>query len=165
MSAIPDAKDILLALHHENSGQARHHEQQRQWIAGLVAVAAAIILGGLAAATAVGGRALCADPVARLLPGIFLPALGTFGFLASLHHHARSRLHVQRVHAVRRELSRLFPVDILELYASANAEHAKRFAWLSGRTARVHWLWQGQHAAVIASGLVLLGAALLAGRP
>jgi hypothetical protein len=159
MDTPSDARDILLALHHENSGQARHHEQQRQWIAGLVAVGAAIVLGGIAGAGP-GGRG-----AGHLLSGILLTALGTFGFLASLHHHERSRLHVERVHVVRRELSRLFAVNVLELYAAANAEHARRFAWLSERTARVHWLWQGLHGTVLASGLALVATALCAGGP
>jgi len=144
------SQELLLALHHENSAQARHHEQQRHWSAAIVALAAAIVLG-----LAAPGTGPLYHRYSLLLHAVFLLALGTFGFLASLHHHERSRLHVQRVHAVRRRISETLPVDILDLYAEANREHGKRFATLSNRTARIHYLWQGLHATVFLVGLAL----------
>ncbi len=146
-----DAQAILLALHHENSTQARHHEQQRQWTAAIVALTAAIVLGL--------GPLSAGQPLHQryglLLHAVLLLAAGAFGFFASLHHHERSRLHVQRVHALRRRISQILPVDILDLYAEANREHIKRFPTLSNRTARVHYLWQGLHATVFLVGLAL----------
>jgi hypothetical protein len=70
---------------------------------------------------------------------------------------------VQRVHAIRRELSRLFPVDIPQLYAAANTEHIKRFARLSERTARMHYAWQAFHASIVGVGATLV--TLIAWRP
>lgn len=161
MEASPDGKDILLALHHENSTQARHHEQQRQWGTAIVALAAAVVLARLS----VGDGAGAGSTGMLCLHGLFLMMLGTFGFLASLHHHERSRLHVHRVHTVRKELSRLFPVDILDLYATANEAHLKKFPQMSNRTARVHYIWQGLHATVIIIGAGLIGLALLCPSP
>jgi len=146
-----EGQEILLALHHENSTQARHHEQQRQWTAAIVAVAAAIAVGLLPMSAE---RPLY-HSYGLLLHAAFLLAAGTFGFLASLHHHERSRLHVQRVHAVRRRISQTLPVDILDLYAEANREHTTRFPTLSNRTARVHYIWQGFHATVFLIGFAL----------
>jgi hypothetical protein len=150
-AAATDAQAILLALHHENSTQARHHDQQRLWIAAIVTVTAGIVLGLLPLSTG--------EPLHRryalLLHAALLLAAGTFGFLASLHHHERARLHVQRVHALRRRISQTLAVDILDLYAEANREHLKRFPTLSNRTARVHYLWQGLHATVVLAGLAL----------
>jgi hypothetical protein len=156
-SAATDAQDILLALHHENSTQARHHEQQRHVTVAIVALTAAVILGCL---TWVVDRPLYRN-YPLLLHAVFLLAAGTYGFLVSLHHHERSRLHVQRVHAVRRRISETLPVDILDLYTEANRHHTKRFPTLSNRTARVHYLWQGMHATVFFLGLALAALVLL----
>lgn len=157
MEPSSDSKDILLALHHENSSQARHHEQQRQWATAIVAVATAIVLGSLSAGSS---TPLCSNSL-LLVHGLFLLTAGAFGVLTSLRHHERSRLHVQRVHAIRKELSRLFPVDVLDLYASANEEHLKKFPLMSNRTARVHLIWQGFHTAIAIMGVILLGLGLL----
>jgi hypothetical protein len=157
MSTPADEKDVLLTFYDENSAQARHHERMRQTITNVVALAAALVLGLLG----VRPEALCAAP--GLLGGIFLAALGAFGFGASLRHFERSRLHVERVHVVRREIARRFPVDIPALYEAATRQHEKRFAWLSNRTARIHWLWQGLHATVAATGVILVLLALRCG--
>ncbi len=157
MSDSPDAKDVLLTLLRENSDQARHHEQQRALTTAVVAVGGALVVGGVLAA---GGTANLGG-FELLVAGFFLGALGSYGFLASLHHHERSRLHVQRVHVVRHDISQRSPVSILDLYARATAEHVKRFAWLSNKTARAHWIWQGLNAVVVVTGLALATAGFL----
>jgi hypothetical protein len=157
MSDSPDGKDILLTLLRENSDQARHHEQQRAWTTAVVALGGTLVVGGVLAA---GGTAHLGG-FDLVVAGFLLGALGGYGFLASLHHHERSRLHVQRVHVVRHDISQRSPVLILDLYARATAEHVKRFAWLSNKTARVHWVWQGFNAVVAAAGLALATAGLL----
>jgi hypothetical protein len=139
------ARQILLAFYRENAREARSYERQRQSVTGMVALAAALVIG-LAPLAPAGAP--------RLAAAAFLVLLGGFGFLACLRHHERGRLHVERVHAVREEISRRFP--ILDLYAEANRKHASRFPVLSEKTARTHWLWLGFHAAVAAIGLVLL---------
>ena len=152
-----DAREILLTLYRENSGQARHYEQQRQAIAGAGCLVAAIVLGLLATREA---------PLAglALLPALLLVGVGATGFVASLTRHERARLHVERVHAVRREISRRFPVDIQALYDEARRTHAKRYPRMSERTGRVHWAYQALHASIAGVGvalalLVLAGAA------
>jgi hypothetical protein len=154
MSTPADEKDVLLAFYDENAAQARHHERMRQAIASVGALATALVLGLVAARP--GGP--CSLPC--LVAGLFLAVLGAFGFGASLHHLERSRLHVERVHVVRREIARRFPVDIPALYEEATRQHEKRYEWLSRRTARVPWLWQGLHAAIAGLGLTLALAAL-----
>ena len=145
-----DARDILLTLYRENSGQARHYEQQRQAIAAAGALVAAVVLGLLATrATPLGHDWLV------LLAALLLVAVGATGFLASLTRHERARLHVERVHAVRREISRRFPVDIQALYDEAKHTHAKRYPRLSERTGRVHWTYQALHASIAALGAAL----------
>jgi hypothetical protein len=141
------ARGVLVTLYRENSAQARHYEQQRQHVTAVVAVVAAIVLS----MTAFQGS----RDVARVRAG-FLIVVGAFGFLASLRHHERARLHVARVHAIRRELSARFPVDIGRIYETARQEHARRYPRLSERTARTHYVWQALHAAVIAAGVALL---------
>jgi hypothetical protein len=159
MTGASDTKDILLTLHRENSAQVRYYGEQRQSVTNMAAVVTAVVLGLLAfrhSGQLYGNYGL-------LLHAFFLVAVGTFGFVTSLRHHERSRLHVQRVHAIRRELSRLFPVDVPQLYAAANAEHIKRFARLSERTARMHYVWQLFHASIVGVGVTLV--ALIAWRP
>ena len=145
----PDARALLLALYRENSEQARHSERQREAVTAIVVLAAALVLGLVMRRGAPG-----------LLSAGFLVALGGFGFAASLRHFERSRLHVQRVHVTRRELSRLFGVDIEQLYGAASEEHEKRFRQLSRRTARIHYVWQALHLAVVGLGLALAAWAL-----
>jgi hypothetical protein len=153
-----DAREILLTLYHENSGQARHYEQQRQAIAAAAALVAAVVLGLLATRE----TPLRHDWLA-LLPALLLVAVGATSFVASLTRHERARLHVERVHAVRREISRRFPVDIQALYDEAKGTHAKRYPRLSERTGRVHWTYQALHASIAALGGVL--ALLVLGGP
>ena len=144
----PDPRELLLTLYRENSEQARHYERQREVVTAVVASGAALVVGLVAPRAA-------AAPV--LLAAALLVVLGAFGFAASLRHFERSRLHVQRVHVTRRELSRLYGVDIEQLYAVATRQHEQRFRRLSRRTARIHYVWQALHVAVIVLGLLLAG--------
>jgi hypothetical protein len=145
-----DARAVLLTLYRENSGQARHYERQRQAIAASSALVGALVLGLLATRTAPLAGAWAALPGAALLIGV-----GVTGFVASLTRHERARLHVERVHAVRREISRRFPVDIQALYDEAKRTHARRYPRLSERTGRSHWTYQALHAGVAGLGLAL----------
>ena len=152
-----DAREILLTLYRENSGQARHYEQQRQAIASAGCLAAAIVLGLLATREA---------PLAglALLPALLLIGVGATGFVASLTRHERARLHVERVHAVRREISRRFPVDIQALYDEAKRTHGKRYPRLSESTGRTHWTYQALHAGIAGLGVLLAALVLGGGR-
>jgi len=145
-----DAREILLTLYRENSGQARHYEQQRQAIAAAGALVAGVVLGLLAAREGPVGH----DAVA-LLQALLLTVVGATGFVASLTRHERARLHVERVHAVRREISRRFPVDIQAIYDEAKRTHAKRYPRMSERTGRVHWAYQALHASIAVLGVAL----------
>lgn len=145
-------QDVLLLFYAENARQSRHYEEQRQLLSNSVAIAAALVLTGASAARELG--------VATALGGLLLLGLGGFGFLASLRNHERSRLHVERLHAVRDEIGRRLPVDIAVLYESARVKHARRYPRLSERTARVHYLWQGLHAGIAGLGVLLLLASL-----
>ena len=152
-----DAREILLTLYRENSGQARHYEQQRQAIAAAGALVAGVVLGLLAARE----NPVRHDAIA-LLQALLLAVVGATGFVASLTRHERARLHVERVHAVRREISRRFPVDIQAIYEEAKRTHAKRYPRMSERTGRVHWAYQALHVTIavlgVALGLLVLGA-------
>ena len=147
-----EEKEILALFYVENARQSRHYEEQRQSITNAVVMAAAIVL---AAAT------IASDwTFATSLGGLLLIGLGGFGFLAALRSHERSRLHVERLHAVRDEIGRRSAVDVTALYETARAKHARRYPQLSERTARVHYLWQALHAGVAALGALLLVASL-----
>ena len=152
-TAPSDPRELLLTLYRENSEQARHYERQREAVTAVVALGATLVVG-----------LAVLNPASGLLGAMCLVALGAFGFGASLRHLERSRLHVQRVHVTRRELSRLYGVDIEHLYAAATSEHEKRFPQLSRRTARAHYVWQAFHLTVVALGLVLAGWTLLGPR-
>jgi ABC-type nickel/cobalt efflux system permease component RcnA len=145
-----DAREILLTLYRENSGQARHYEEQRQAIAAAGTLVAAVVLGLLATR-----EAPLAPAWLALLPAFLLIGVGATGFVASLTRHERARLHVERVHAVRRELSRRFPVDIQALYDEAKHTHAKRYPRLSEQTGRTHWTYQALHAGIAGLGVLL----------
>lgn len=148
-------KDVLLLFYVENARQARHYEEQRQSLTNAIVLAAAVVVAGVAIG---GGRAAAAAS----LSGLFLVGLGCFGFLASLRSHERSRLHVERLHAVRDEIARHL-VDVAALYESARAKHARRYPRLSELTARVHYLWQAVHVGVAGLGVLLLAAGALGG--
>jgi hypothetical protein len=145
-------KDVLTLFYLENARQARHYEDQRQTVTNAVLIAAALVLAGAAMAPRLG--------LATALGGLLLAGAGAFGFLASLRSHERSRLHVERLHAVRDEIGRRLPVDVPALYEAARVKHARRYPRLSERTARVHYVWQALHAGVAGAGLLLaLGSA------
>lgn len=138
------AREVLLTFYRENALQSRSYEQQRQSVTSAVVVAAAIVLG-LVAAT---------PDAATTIPGLFLVVLGGHGFLACLRHYERGRLHVERVHAVRDEISKIYPV--MDLYAEANQKHARRFPTLSEKTARTNLIWLGVHVTVAGLGALLI---------
>lgn len=145
------SRATLFLFYSENARQSRHYEEQRQSLANAAVLAAAIVIAGASCPGAAG-------PV-RMIGGLFLVGIGTFGFLVSLRDHERSRLHVERLHSVRDEIGRRLPVDMTGLYEAARLRHARRYPRLSERTARVHYLWQGLHAgiAAVGAGLLLLG--------
>jgi hypothetical protein len=89
-------RGILLTFYRENTLQSRHYDNQRQNVTAVVALAAALVLG-------------LATPAPHPLAGLLLVLLGGYGFLACVRYHERARLHVERVHAVRDEISRRFP--------------------------------------------------------
>lgn len=137
----------LFLFYEENARQSRHYEEQRQSLANAAVVASAIL---------VAGAMLAPRPSpAGLLGGLLLAGIGAFGFLASLRDHERSRLHVERLHAVRDEIGRRLPVDVARLYEEARLRHARRYPRLSERTARIHYLWQALHAGIAVLGLLL----------
>jgi hypothetical protein len=82
--------------------------------------------------------------------------LGLFGFLASLKHYERSRLHVSRMRAVRRALQAWFKVPLLQIEDIGKKMHEARFPIVSKEALRLHYVWQGFHALVMALGVLLL---------
>lgn len=139
-----DSLRVLLAFYEENARQARYHGMQRQAVTATVFLGAALVL-------AVAGEA----GTSSRLSGILLCAAGVYGFLASLHHHERGRLHVERLHAVREALWREFPGGVGDLYGAANAKHLSRFPVFSEKTARIHYSWQLVSVVVFFLGLFL----------
>ena len=144
---------VLLAFYEENARQARYHGAMRQAVTATVALAMALLLGAAMMAAPEGAS--------FLLPGAALGALGLFGFFASLHHHERGRLHVERLHAVREAMWAEFPGGVGDLYGAANEKHRQRFPVFSEKTARIHWAWQLVHVVAAALGAFLLLAGLL----
>ena len=138
------AREVLLTFYRENALQSRSYEQQRQSVTSAVVVAAAILIG----------FSMAEPDSSHAVGGLFLIVLGGHGFLACLRHYERGRLHVERVHAVRDEISKVYPV--MDLYAEANEKHARRFPTLSEKTARTNLIWLGLHVAVAGLGAVLL---------
>jgi hypothetical protein len=143
-------KEVLVLFYVENARQARHYEEQRQAITNGVVAAAALILAAAAIAPRLG--------TATALGGLVVAGIGAFGFLACLRSHERSRLHVERLHAVRDEIARRLPVDVGALYEAARVKHARRYPRLSERTARAHYLWQAVTAGIAVAGLLLAAA-------
>ena len=144
---------VLLAFYEENARQARYHGARRHAVTATVALAMVLLLGAvLISAVGDAGLVLC---------GLVLGALGTWGFLASLHHHERGRLHVERLHAVREAMWEEFPGGVGDLYGAANEKHRARFPVFSEKTARIHWAWQLVHVMAVAAGVVLVLAGLL----
>jgi hypothetical protein len=146
---------ILLAFYEENARQARYHGTRRQSVASLVGLATALLLAA----------SLLANPmrIYALLAGGFIIALSLYGFMASLHHHERSRLHVERLHAVREAMWAEYPGGVGDLYGAANQKHRDRFPVFSEKTARIHYAWQLVHVAGFGTGLSLMIAALAGG--
>ena len=131
MDGNQDSLRVLLAFYEENARQARYHGLQRQ------AVTATVLLAGVLALWLGSAGGDLAG-----FSGVLLCAAGVYGFLASLHHHERGRLHVERLHAVREAMWRDFPGGVGDLYGDANEKHRKRFPVFSEKTARIHYSWQ-----------------------
>jgi hypothetical protein len=141
-----DSLRVLLAFYEENARQARYHGMQRQAVTATVLLGAALVL-------VLAGEA--GTIISSRLSGILLCGAGVYGFLASLHHHERGRLHVERLHAVREALWREFPGGVGDLYGAANAKHLSRFPVFSEKTARIHYSWQLVSVVVFFLGLFL----------
>ena len=136
---------VLLAFYEENARQARYHGSQRQ------AVTAAVLVG-----TSLTFVAAAIAGISAGFLGAFLVAAGFYGFWACLHHHERSRLHVERLHAVREAMWEKFPGGVGDLYGLANQQPRDRFPVFSEKTARIHYAWQLMHVVVLLLGLGLI---------
>ena len=86
----------------------------------------------------------------------FSSCSGCGGFFASSRHYERSRLHVQRLRQVRREVEGLTGVPLREMNHLADVDHERSFDPDSWRYRRTHAIWNTFHLIVALVGLVLL---------
>jgi len=135
-----DAKDqqtLLLAYLKENCDQARHHEVQRERVTAIVASTTGLIMGLF------GFSSSWDHPThVHLAIPFFLIVLGAWGYLAAWKHHERSRMHVQRIRACRKQLQALSGIDLDALNAQAYEEHMARFGSSALYESRTHLIWK-----------------------
>jgi hypothetical protein len=135
-----DAKDqqtLLLAYLKENCDQARHHEVQRERVTAIVASTTGLIMGlfGFSSSWSHPSSVHLAIP-------FFLIILGAWGYLAAWKHHERSRMHVQRIRALRKRLSALSGIDLEAVNAEAYQAHVSRFGDSALYESRTHLIWK-----------------------
>ena len=92
--------ETLLALYHEQTGQARHHENQRATVTNYVLVVAGAILG------LVNVEALRSAQGAL---GCYLIIVGCFGAAVTAKHYERNRYHARLAGRYRHQIEALQP--------------------------------------------------------
>lgn len=130
--------EILLRLYEEQVRHGRHHETLRSQATNIVVVMSGAAIGFLASNVG-------PDDYRSVL-GAFIIAINTYGFLMSLKHYERSRLHVTVAGKYRSAISNAVPVGgttINEIRDSGKDEHEGR-SWVS-RWIRAYALWAGLH--------------------
>ena len=148
-----DAKDqqtLLLACLKENCDQARHHEVQRERVTAIVASTTGLIMGLF------GFSQSWSHPSGvHLAVPFFMVILGGWGYLAAWKHHERSRMHVQRIRAVRKRLSALSGIDLDDIHAEAYQAHLARFGDSALYESRTHLIWKAFPVIVSLMGLAV----------
>lgn len=130
--------EIWLRMYEEQIRHGRHHETLRSQATNLV-----VIMSGAALAFLASGNASKLD---SSLLGAFIIAINVYGFLMSLKHYERCRLHVAVASRYRDVVSDASPIDQLTINAArrlAKREH-QRFFPISRRL-RAYVLWAGLH--------------------
>jgi hypothetical protein len=132
-----DQQTLLLAYLKENCDQARHHEIQRERVTAIVASTTGLVMGLF------GFSSSWRQPSAiHLAVPFFMILLGTWGYLAAWKHHERSRMHVQRIRVLRKQLSALSGIDLDALNADAYTAHLARFGDSALYESRTHLIWK-----------------------
>ncbi len=132
-----DQQTLLLAYLKENCDQARHHEVQRERVTAIVASTTGLVMGLF------GFSSSWSHPSSvHLAVPFFMVILGAWGYLAAWKHHERSRMHVQRIRAIRKQLSALSGVDLDAIHAKAYTAHLARFGDSALYESRTHLIWK-----------------------
>lgn len=142
---------VLLSVYTENSELARHHDNQRERITGIVAQTSGVLLGLLTISSfqTVFGLSF-------LLVGCFITIFGFLGFAFSWKHNERARLHRHRVRTLRKEMSKISGIDLRELNKSASRNHAMDYSRIAPESLRLDWIWKSFHLLIVVLGLVIV---------
>ena len=155
-------KQVLLEYYKEHAAQARQHENQRERMTVIILT----IAGVLIALITKGGMV-----ESKLLAPTTLILIGAFGFVFSIKHYERSKLHHKIMGGIRKEIdsSNDSSVTLGEIRSKAEREHIRTFKWRKTiRTKeeyeksksiiakqRLHVFWELIHIIVSLIGLIL----------
>jgi hypothetical protein len=140
-----DDKDVLWGMYQEHCTQARHHETMRATMSNLMLALSGGILG------LVSFKELSRDtwPIT-----LFLAFLGSFGAVFSAKHYERFRFHTTAAAEFRYKLQTLLSgTDLGAIRKLAGERHREKHP-LIGRI-RLHYFWNGLHAAIAVLGVIL----------
>ncbi|MEM6626037.1 MAG: hypothetical protein AAF719_04975 [Pseudomonadota bacterium] len=128
-----DRADLLMQIYDEQTNHARHHESLRVNIVSVI-----LTLGSLVIAVICHDGGIFRDDIPII---VFLGCLGLFGYIASMKHYERNRLHVARAQ-VMREMAEdsLGADDIGDALRKAGKEHEKAYSFQSGYI-RLKYVW------------------------
>lgn len=145
MSDASSTIEILLHFAEKEYTHARHSEDQRAGITGLVVLIASAIQGGLTQT----GFTSTALPLT-----IMLIIIGAFGIIATAKLYERFSYHSTHAREIIGQLNKLCPdTEILSLYQIAKEKHSKRFPILSSKV-RISVLWLLLHFLIVLLGIL-----------
>lgn len=135
-----DRLEGWLRLYEGQIEHARHHENMRSQATNVVVAISAAMLAFLASDLGKSG----AESYLSVATGLFIVALNLYGWLMSMKHYERSRLHIDVASQYRTVVSMMISDeahDAEELRRVAHNEHSKMFL----TRVRASWLWSGMH--------------------
>ena len=144
-----DKINIWMQMLEGQNNHGRHHESLRSQSANIILAVSAALLAFLASTTA------WQDKAWALIP--FLILINVYGFIMSIKHHERSRLHysVARSYAnVISEATRVGGKSLNQVRAVAHENHKQRFSLVRKLPANV--LWSGLHLLIAGMGVCFL---------
>lgn len=125
--------ELLMKLYDEQTTQARHHESLRVNFVSIV-----LTLGAVMIAIVGYDEGLTQDDIPVL---VFLFLLGLFGYVASLKHYERNRLHVARARVMREMAESALDIeDVGRALYDARIHHQSKNRFMS-RKIRLRFLW------------------------
>ena len=141
--------EVWLRMYEEQVRHARHHETLRTQSTNVIIVLSAAVLAFLSSDDVSFGQ--------HIVLALFLILANAYGFIMSLKHYERNRLHVAvagRYRSMISEHSALQGNSLNEERQIGQEGHFRRFRIVS--KLRTHLLWSGLHIIILLMALILI---------